>query len=211
MFQFDFQWATSGRFVVVTVLLVTKALGFFISSCWPPHPLNLNQTIEQPHDTEFQIRPLKPPKMKALDYLRTLNCFSRFDHFKSINLKQVFLASKWTLQCFAGFFLVYCVVSLIWSCFHYEEEKIIRSLNIVFLIAESLAVYYLYTKMVLISFGLSVIGLLIHAVINESLFVLSFALLYIISGSEFMIVATIYKERRLQEILDQRYSAATIY
>lgn len=149
--------------------------------------------------------------MKYLDCLRTPNCFRSFDNLKSINLKQVFVVSKWTLQCFAGFFLVYCVVSLIYSCFHPEEEKIIRSLNIVFLIAESLAVYHLYTKMVLISFGLSAIGLLIHSVINESLFVLSMALIYIVSGSEFMIVATIYKERRLQEILDQRYSAATIY
>lgn len=149
--------------------------------------------------------------MKAIDYLRTLNCFGRFEHFKSISLKQVFVASKWTLQCFAGCFLVYCVVSLVYSCFHYEEEKIVRSLNIVFLIAELLSVHYLYTKMVLISFGLSVIGLLIHSVVNESLLVLSMALLYIMSGSEFMIVATLYKERRLQEILDQRYSAATIY
>lgn len=149
--------------------------------------------------------------MQFLDYLRTLNCFERFSCFKSISLKQVFVVSKWTLQCFAGFFLIFCVVSLIYSCFHYEEEKIIRSLNIVFLIVESLAIYYNYTTMVLISFGLSLIGLTIHSIINESMFVLATTLIYSISGSEWLIVATVYKERRLQELLDQRYSAATIY
>ena len=129
----------------------------------------------------------------------------------NITLKKLFVGSKWTFQCFTICMLIYCVISLIYSYFYLEQEKVIRSLNIVFLIAESIAIYYRYTKMVIITFGLSIIGLLIHCITNESLLLLFITLIYIINGSEFLIVSTIYKEKRLQELLDNRYSAATIY
>lgn len=126
-------------------------------------------------------------------------------------LKTYFICSKWTFRVLAGLLLVYAFVTLFISFFHPEEEKLIRSLNILFLIGLSLSVHFLYVKMVLITFGLASIGLLIHAVISESILALVFTLFFIISGSEFIIVATIYKEQRLQALLDQRYSAATIY
>lgn len=129
----------------------------------------------------------------------------------NITLKKLFKISKWTFQSLTGFQLIYCVISLIYSFVHPEEEKIIRSFNILFLIIQLIAIHYLYTKTVIIMFGLSVIGLLVHSVLNETLAFLFITMIYIISGSEFIIVTTLYKERRLQELLDQRYSAATIY
>lgn len=137
-------------------------------------------------------------------------CFGQMK-LKNLTLRQIFIASKWTLRCLAGLLLIFCLTSLIYSFFHREEEKVIRSLNVVFLIGVSLSVHYLYVKMILITYGLSIIGLMLHSIINENLFALFITLIYIVSGSEFIIVATLYKEKRLKELIDQRYSTATVY